>query len=64
MKLVDVYGDGDYKLVLADADKRLKMYKGSTLHGEQAILASPVALCAFYSGTLSIFFFFLLCGLY
>lgn len=28
MKLVDVYGDGDSKLIVADADKRLKMYKG------------------------------------
>jgi Bardet-Biedl syndrome 1 protein len=50
MKLVDIYGDGDYKLVIADADKRLKMYKGSTLHAEQAILGSPAGLCAFYSG--------------
>lgn len=28
IKLVDVYGDGDSKLIVADADKRLKMYKG------------------------------------
>lgn len=51
MKLVDVYGDGDYKLVVADADRRLKMYKGSALYGEQAILGTPTALASFYSDT-------------
>ncbi|OQS01252.1 bardet-Biedl syndrome 1 family protein [Achlya hypogyna] len=49
IKLADVYGDGDYKLIVADADRRLKMYKGSTLLSEQAILGVPVALCVFYS---------------
>jgi hypothetical protein len=29
MQLVDVYGDGDAKLVVADGDQRLKMYKGA-----------------------------------
>ncbi|GMF40811.1 unnamed protein product [Phytophthora fragariaefolia] len=29
MQLVDVYGDGDDKLVVADRDQRLKMYKGT-----------------------------------
>ncbi|TYZ68204.1 hypothetical protein PybrP1_012980 [[Pythium] brassicae (nom. inval.)] len=51
IKLVDVYGDGDAKLVVADADKRLKMFKGSTLFGEQAILGVPSALSYFYSDT-------------
>ncbi|KUF99561.1 Neurobeachin [Phytophthora nicotianae] len=49
MQLVDVYGDGDAKLVVADGDQRLKMYKGSALHGEQAILGVPSALSYFYS---------------
>lgn len=30
MCLLDVYGDGDSKLIVADADKRLKMFKGSS----------------------------------
>lgn len=30
MCLVDLYGDGDSKLIVADADKRLKMFKGSS----------------------------------
>lgn len=51
MALVDVYGDGDSKLVVADADKRLKMYKGTTLYGEQAILGNPSAVSIFYSDT-------------
>ncbi|KAG6618300.1 bardet-Biedl syndrome 1 family protein [Phytophthora cinnamomi] len=50
MQLVDVYGDGDAKLVVADGDQRLKMYKGSSLHGEQAVLGVPSALSYFYSG--------------
>lgn len=50
MTLVDVYGDGDAKLIVADADRRLKMYKGSSLHGEQAILGTPSAISYFYSG--------------
>jgi Bardet-Biedl syndrome 1 protein len=50
MALVDVYGDGDSKLVVADSDRRLKMYKGSSLHGEQAILGVPSAISFFYSG--------------
>jgi hypothetical protein len=29
IQLVDVYGDGDHKLLVADADRRLKMYKGT-----------------------------------
>ncbi|KAF0726601.1 hypothetical protein Ae201684_015223 [Aphanomyces euteiches] len=49
IQLADVYGDGDYKLLVADADRRLKMYKGSTLMSEQAILGVPVALGVFYS---------------
>lgn len=69
MQLVDVYGDGDAKLVVADGDQRLKMFKGtvsmdpysfhseasryistgSSLHGEQAVLGVPSALCYFYS---------------
>ncbi|KAE9032375.1 Bardet-Biedl syndrome 1 [Phytophthora rubi] len=49
MQLVDVYGDGDAKLVVADGDQRLKMYKGSSLHGEQAVLGVPSALSYFYS---------------
>ncbi|GMF14544.1 unnamed protein product [Phytophthora lilii] len=32
MQLVDVYGDGDAKLVVADGDQRLKMYKGGGCH--------------------------------
>ncbi|KAJ0394397.1 hypothetical protein P43SY_000098 [Pythium insidiosum] len=51
MALVDVYGDGDSKLVVADADRRLKMYKGSSLYAEQAILGTPSALSYFYSDT-------------
>lgn len=37
MQLVDVYGDGDAKLVVADGDQRLKMYKG-TCRGIESVL--------------------------
>ncbi|KAF0718135.1 Aste57867_1873 [Aphanomyces stellatus] len=49
IQLADVYGDGDYKLLVADMDRRLKMYKGSSLMSEQAILGVPVGLAVFYS---------------
>ncbi|KAF0715103.1 hypothetical protein AaE_011407 [Aphanomyces astaci] len=49
VQLADVYGDGDNKLIVADADRRLKMYKGSTLMSEQALLGVPVALSVYFS---------------
>lgn len=49
MCLVDVYGDGDSKLIVADADKRLKMFKGS-IYAPALMLVTkhkPLLLTAF-----------------
>jgi Bardet-Biedl syndrome 1 protein len=49
--LADLNGDGDNKILIADMERKLKIYKGTTLVSEHALLDVPVALCAFYSDT-------------
>ena len=42
-------GDGDAKLIVADADRKLKIFKGTSLLSEHLLLDVPVALCTFFS---------------
>eukprot|EP00937_MAST-01D_sp_MAST-1D-sp2_P000085 g85.t1 len=49
MQLADVSGDGDAKLLVADADRKLKIFKGTSMLSEHLLLDVPVALCAFYT---------------
>jgi hypothetical protein len=49
VKLADLECDGDSKLCICDLDKKLKIYKGTTLAVEYAILDTPVALCIIHS---------------
>lgn len=49
VKLADLDCDGDTKLCICDLDKKLKIYKGTTLAVEYAILDTPVAMCIIYS---------------
>jgi len=49
VKLADLDCDGDSKLCICDLDKKLKIYKGTTLAVEYAILDTPVAMCIIYS---------------
>mmetsp|Transcript_13797 Transcript_13797/g.22981 ORF Transcript_13797/g.22981 Transcript_13797/m.22981 type:complete len:603 (+) Transcript_13797:119-1927(+) len=49
VKLADLDCDGDSKLCVCDLDKKLKIYKGTTLAVEYAILDNPVALCIIHS---------------
>lgn len=46
----DVFADGDHKLIVADDDRKLKIYKGTNLQSEHALIDAPVALTTFYSG--------------
>jgi Bardet-Biedl syndrome 1 protein len=46
--LADLYGDGDHKLLIADIDKKLKVFKGTSIVSEHVLLEIPVALCCFY----------------
>ena len=48
MRLADLHGDGDSKLLVAGADRKLKIYKGTVLLSENVLLDAPVAICSFY----------------
>jgi hypothetical protein len=49
VQLADLDCDGDSKLCICDLDKKLKIYKGTALAVEYAILDTPVAMCIIYS---------------
>jgi len=48
MALSDVEGDGDHRLLVANSNKRLKIYRGMILESEHVILDTPSALCSYY----------------
>lgn len=37
--------DGDNKLLICDVDKKLKVYKGTSLIVEHALLDNPISMC-------------------
>ena len=37
--------DGDNKLLVCDIDKKLKVYKGTSLIVEHALLDNPISMC-------------------
>eukprot|EP00899_Mesostigma_viride_P012791 jgi/Mesvir1/21512/Mv03955-RA.1 len=47
----DLFGDGEYRLLVAGADKKLKVWKGTSLASEHALLDQPCALTSFFSDT-------------
>jgi Bardet-Biedl syndrome 1 protein len=47
MVLADLNGDGDYKLVVADQLKRLRVFKGTSLVHEKQLLDVPVAVASY-----------------
>ena len=49
VRLSDLNGDGDSKLCVCDFDQKLKVYKGTSLFAEYALLDVPVAMCAVYT---------------
>lgn len=49
MRLADLNGDGDAKLCVCDLDKKIKVYKGTSLVVEYALLDVPVAMCVTYT---------------
>ena len=51
VRLGDLFADGDSKMLICDLDKKLKVYKGTTMLHEYALLDSPVAACLFYTDT-------------
>jgi hypothetical protein len=49
VRLADLNATGEYLLLIADADKKLKVYKGTSLASEHALLDVPSALATFYT---------------
>jgi len=45
----DLFGDGDWRLVVASMDKKLKVWKGTEKKAEQPMLEIPVAVVSFNS---------------
>mmetsp|Transcript_11120 Transcript_11120/g.38624 ORF Transcript_11120/g.38624 Transcript_11120/m.38624 type:complete len:635 (+) Transcript_11120:151-2055(+) len=45
----DLAGDGDWRLLVANADRKLKVWKGTSLASEHTLMDAPVAVCTFYS---------------
>lgn len=51
MTLCDVKDDGDYKLVIADTTKKLKIYMGTNVISNKDLGEMPVAVETFYDST-------------
>lgn len=45
----DLAGDSDWRLLVANSDKKLKVWKGTSLLAEHKLLDEPVAMSPFYS---------------
>ncbi len=56
MRFADINGDGDSKLCICDFEKKIKVYKGTSLVVEYALLDQPVAMCVTYSENSIVFF--------
>ena len=51
MRLADLNSDGDSKLIICDLDKKLKVFKGTSLIVEHSLLDIPVSMCVTYTET-------------
>jgi len=49
LQLADLDCDGDSKLCICDLEKKLKVYKGTTLAVEYGLLDVPVAMSIIYT---------------
>ena len=49
VRLVDINSDGDFKLLVGDLEKKLKVYKNTSLVAEHALLDTPTAMAVIYS---------------
>jgi Bardet-Biedl syndrome 1 protein len=48
VRLVDLYGDGDSKLLVADVGRKLTVFKGVQMISDHALLDVPVAIACYY----------------
>jgi len=51
MTLADLKDDGDYKLIVADIKKKLKIYMGTNIIYNKDLQEKPVAIETFYNST-------------
>lgn len=49
MRDCDPAGDGESKLIIADAERKLKVYRNTSLISENVLLNTPVSVCVTYS---------------
>lgn len=49
MRMADLNGDGEAKLCICDIDKKIKVYSGTQLANEYALLDTPVAMCVTFT---------------
>ena len=49
VRLADIAGDGEYRLLVADYEKKLKVYRGNSLQSEHGLPEMPSALECYYS---------------
>jgi Bardet-Biedl syndrome 1 protein len=49
VRLVDLNADGSNILLVADHDRKMKVYKGTSVVSEHQLLEQPVSLCVFYT---------------
>ena len=48
LEVADVNGDGDYKLLVGDASRKLKVFSGVSLGAESPLMTVPTAVRSFY----------------
>ena len=49
LETADLSGTGEYQLVIADANKKLRLYSGTQQTSDGALLDQPVAISSFYA---------------
>ena len=49
VRLGNLTGDGDSRLCICDVDKKLKVFKGTSLVADFALLDVPISMCLMYT---------------
>lgn len=49
IRLSDIYGDGDHRLVIGDTEKTLVIYQGANIDKKYPLTDSPTAVVTFYA---------------
>eukprot|EP00823_Brevimastigomonas_motovehiculus_P009048 TRINITY_DN8720_c0_g1_i1.p1 TRINITY_DN8720_c0_g1~~TRINITY_DN8720_c0_g1_i1.p1 ORF type:complete len:595 (-),score=112.36 TRINITY_DN8720_c0_g1_i1:290-2074(-) len=49
VRVADLKGDGDYRLLVADSEKKIKVFKGTSFVQEVAVLGTPTSMVVYYA---------------